>query len=114
MHELSIALGIVKIAEDETQKAHATAVEKIELQIGALSGIELDALHYVWNQAVKDTVLEGAELEIDFREGKARCMDCDTEFPMEKVYDNCPKCRSYFKEVISGKELLVKALEVVT
>ncbi len=113
MHELSIALGIIKIAEDETRKADATKVEKIELQIGALSGVELDALDYVWEQAVKDTVLEGAELEIDFVSGKARCLECQTEFSMEKVYDNCPKCQSYFKEIISGKELLVKALEVI-
>ena len=43
MHELSIALGIVKIAEDETAKAKATSVTKIELEIGVLSGIELDS-----------------------------------------------------------------------
>ena len=30
MHELSIALGIVKIAEDETAKAKAKKVTKIE------------------------------------------------------------------------------------
>ena len=44
MHELSIAMGIVKIAEDETAKAKATEVSKIELIIGVLSGVEIDSL----------------------------------------------------------------------
>lgn len=113
MHELSIALGIVKIAEDETAKAKATAVSRIELVVGALSGVELDALNFVWEAAVKDTVLAGAELDIDHVSGKAQCMDCETIFEVENVYDSCPKCASYLKNIIQGKELKVKALEVV-
>ncbi|VAW24808.1 hypothetical protein MNBD_BACTEROID04-509, partial [hydrothermal vent metagenome] len=44
MHELSIVMGIVKIAEDETAKVEENTVTKIELEIGQLAGIELDAL----------------------------------------------------------------------
>ena len=40
MHELSVAMGIVKIAETETEKAGAREVEAIELEIGTLAGIE--------------------------------------------------------------------------
>ena len=112
MHELSIAMGIVKIAEEETKKASASAVSKIELTIGALSGVELEALNFVWSAAVKDTVLEGAELTIDHIQGKAKCMDCDSCFDVENIYDNCPKCGSYLKVITQGKELKVKALEV--
>jgi len=64
MHELSVAIGIVNIAEKETQKANKKRVELIELEIGSLSGVELDSLEYVWNVAVKGTVLEGAEKNI--------------------------------------------------
>ena len=46
MHELSIALGIVKIAEDETAKVNADEVTKIELEIGVLSGIEIESLNF--------------------------------------------------------------------
>ena len=64
MHELSVALGIVKIAEDETKKAHAKSVEIIELEIGFLAGIELRFFDFVWPSAVKNTVLEHAEKKI--------------------------------------------------
>jgi hydrogenase nickel incorporation protein HypA/HybF len=31
---------------------------------------------------------------------------------MELIYDACPKCNSYFKDILQGKELKVKSLEV--
>ncbi len=113
MHELSIAMGIVKIAEDETRKAHATRVEVIELEIGTLAGIEFEALEFVWPAAVKGTVLETAAKRVDVIPGKARCMDCDTPFDVTRLYDTCPSCHSNLKAIVQGKELRVKALEVV-
>ena len=113
MHELSIAMGIVRIAENETAKANAEKVVKIELEIGVLAGVELDSLNFVWESAVKDSVLEKAEKEISVIEGKGKCADCDTVFEMEYIYDICPKCSSNFKGILQGKELRVKALEVI-
>lgn len=113
MHELSIALGIVKIAEDETAKVKAEKVTKIELLVGVLSGVELDSLNFVWESAVKDTVLEHALKEITVIKGEGKCVDCETEFAMENIYDCCPNCSSNFKGILKGKELKVKALEVI-
>jgi hydrogenase nickel incorporation protein HypA/HybF len=113
MHELSVAMGIVKIAETETEKAGAREVETIELEIGTLAGIEFEALDFVWPVAVKDTVLEKAEKRVEVIQGKARCMDCDTVFEMTRFYDACPTCSSNLKAILQGKELRVKALEVV-
>ena len=113
MHELSVALGIVKIAEDETKKAKAKAVELIELEIGLLAGIEFDSLDFVWPAAVKNTVLERAERKIFKIKGKGKCIDCDTIFAIEHLYDSCPNCNSNFKGILQGKELRVKALEVI-
>jgi len=112
MHELSVALGIVKIAEAETAKAKAKEVELIELEIGTLAGIEFESLDFVWSSAVKDTVLEKAIKKIDIIKAKAKCVDCDTVFEIENVYDSCPSCSSFFKSILQGKELKVKALEV--
>ncbi len=112
MHELSIALGIVKIAEVERQKANALKVDRIELEIGALSGVELESLDFVWPMAVKDTTLENAIYEVDYVAGKARCLECGQAYSIENLFDMCPLCKGYFKDVISGKELRVKALEV--
>ena len=113
MHEMSIALGIVRIAEDEVKKAKANKVQVIELTIGELSGIEKEALDFAWPVAVKETVLEGAERRIDYIPGIGKCVECELEFPLEKLHDACPECNSYFKDILQGKELKVIALEVV-
>lgn len=112
MHELSIALGIVDIAEKETKKAKKNKVELIELEIGTLAGIEFDSLEFIWAAAVKNTVLEGAEKKINIIQAEAKCGDCQHIFKVKYFYDSCPECNSFLKSIIKGKELLIKSLEI--
>ena len=109
---MSVALGIVKIAESETAKANANRVDLIELEIGTLAGIEFESLDFVWPAAVKDTVLEKAKKKVHVIQAKGKCMDCEYEFEIKNIYDPCPKCASFLKNILFGKELRVKALEV--
>ncbi len=112
MHELSIAMGIIDIAQKEIDKVNAKKIELIELEIGTLAGIEFDSLDFVWPSAVKGTVLEHAVKKINIIHGEAKCSDCDTIFKLDNIYDACPNCNGYLKGIIKGKELLVKSLEV--
>ncbi len=112
MHELSIAIGIVEIAEKETRKVNKKKVDSIELEIGTLSGIEINALEYAWEIAVSGTVLEHSQKKITSIDAKATCLDCNTKFIITNIYDLCPLCESYKKEIIKGKELIVKSIEV--
>lgn len=112
MHELSIAMGIVKIARNELKKAKASKITRIELEIGDLAGIEFEALDFVWPMAVRATVLEKAERRVHKVQGKAKCLECESEFTITQVYDPCPLCNSYLKGITQGKELRVLALEV--
>jgi len=110
MHELSIALGIVDIATRTCAEAGATQVESITLEIGTLAGVQMDALLFVWPSAVENTVLQHAERIIEQPQGEAICLECSTTFPMQKQFDACPNCQSYFKEVLRGKELNVRSM----
>jgi hydrogenase nickel incorporation protein HypA/HybF len=111
MHEMSIALNIVEIAEKEAKKAAVDEFAAIELEIGTLAGIEYSALEFVWESAVKDSVLEKAKKSITKIQAIACCRQCNTEYNIEFVHDPCPKCESFEKEIIRGKELRVKSLE---
>lgn len=113
MHELSIVMSIVDIAEAEIHKSAAQAVESIELEIGQLAGIQLESLEFVWDVAVRNTVLQKATRHIRHIPGKARCSDCDTEFEMQQLYDACPNCGQYFSEILQGQELKIKSLTIV-
>ena len=113
MHELSIVMGIIGIAETETAKAGGHAVEEIELDIGTLSTVDMDAFDFAWTQGVKDTLLEHSRKNVNRIEGQARCMDCDVRFSVQEVYDPCPACGGHLLEILQGKELRVKSLVVV-
>lgn len=112
MHELSIVMGIIDIAEDVVRKNNAHKVERIELEIGTMAGVEMQALDFAWYEAVRNTVLAEAERDIIKIGARARCMDCDTEFPVTNQLEQCPICHGFLKTFIQGKELRVKALEV--
>ncbi len=111
MHEMSIALGIVKIATDEAKKAKVDSFAFIDLEIGTLAGIEFDSLDFVWKPATMDSVLEKTTKRVHKIQAKAKCMDCDSNFTLINIHDSCPKCKSFFKIILQGKELRVKSLE---
>ena len=112
MHELSIAVGIVDLAEKEAFKAGAGSILSIELEIGKLSGVELEALEFAWPVATKGTMLEKTEKIIHHIQGKARCSGCGAVYPIENLYDACPECDCYNKDIFQGKELRIKSLTV--
>ncbi|MGZ3944922.1 MAG: hydrogenase maturation nickel metallochaperone HypA/HybF [Mucilaginibacter sp.] len=112
MHELSVVMGIIEIAERQARAANADVIEEIELDIGTLSGIEIAALDFAWSQAVKQTMLHHTVKKTNSISALAKCMDCDAEFVIEKYYDACPLCGEHLLEIIKGKELRVKSLLV--
>ena len=112
MHELSIVKSIIGIADSAVSNRSEVVINRIDLEIGELSGVEYSALDFAWDIATKDTVLEDAERCIDKVKGMARCSECDHEFEIKQLYDPCPNCASYFNEVLKGKELRVKSITI--
>lgn len=110
MHELSIVMSVVDIANEEAIKAKVEAFSQIELKIGTQSGIEMDAFNFAWPIGVKDSVLENANLLVHYVQAISECSECGNKFEIENIYDSCPKCNSIFTEVIQGKELKISAL----
>ena len=113
MHELSIVMSIVEIASEQATLAKADAIEEIELDIGELSGVEMQAFDFAWQQVIKDTPLQHAERVVNRIEGLGCCTDCNIEFSVHQLYDACPVCNGHFITIKKGKELMEKSLVVV-
>lgn len=113
MHEFSIARSIVDIAEEAVAARQGKTVERVTLDIGQLSGIELDALTFVWDAATKESVLESAERVINIIPGQAKCLECGEEFEPAVLMDACPQCGSYFYDILKGKEMQVRSLVII-
>jgi hydrogenase nickel incorporation protein HypA/HybF len=114
MHELSIVMNIIEIAESEIRKAGGGIAEEIELDIGILSTIDKNAFDFAWKQGIRGTSLEDAKLHVNRIEGRAKCLDCNIEFQIGNLYDNCPVCKGYLNQIIQGKELKVKTITIAS
>ncbi len=112
MHEFSIAMSIIEIAETEAKKVDATAVNELVLDIGTLAGIEFYALDTAMEMAIKNTMLEKAKIKVNKIQARARCSGCGEEYDIENVFDACPKCGNLYHDLLCGKELQIKSLVV--
>ncbi len=112
MHELSIVMSILDIAEKESAKNKAVQIDEIELEIGELSGVDMPAFDFAWQQAVKATRLEAAVKTVNHIPGEGLCMNCEAVFPMHQLYKPCPVCGDHFITILKGKELRVKSLVI--
>ncbi|HEX6828205.1 MAG TPA: hydrogenase maturation nickel metallochaperone HypA [Burkholderiales bacterium] len=112
MHEMSLAEGVVQIVEDYARREHIRRVKAVWLEIGRLSGVEAEAMRFCFDAAARDTVAEGARLEIVELAGSAWCMKCSEPVAVAARYDPCPRCGGYQLQVTGGTEMRVKELEI--
>ena len=112
MHELSLVMGVLNIAEEEMKKHQAALIEEIELDIGLLSGVEMAAFDFAWEQAKKSTPLENTKRTINLIAGEGVCQDCNHAFSVQEFYDPCPNCGQHLIHILKGKEFRVKSLTV--
>lgn len=109
MHELSITRSVVGIVRE---RAAGRKVKRVTLTIGKLSGIEVEAVRFCFPMVSEGTELEGATLEIDEPEGRARCLGCQEMLTLTVPLGLCPCERRERLELVSGEELTVKEMEV--
>ncbi|SRR6266404_296734 len=113
MHELSIALSIVELAEEEAEKNGGGRVNAVHLRLGLLSGVVKDALLGSYELACAGTVLEGSRLIIEEIPVVGYCSKCETPRNVDSVqWFVCPECSTPMSEVLQGRELQVAALEI--
>lgn len=113
MHELGIMQNIVNSVEEYADENHITEIAKVIVEVGQISGVVPESLEFCFGVCTKDTVLEGALLEIERVPAIGRCKQCGEEFNLFENDFTCPSCSGSEWDVVSGKELVIKGLEVV-
>ncbi|SHH74095.1 hydrogenase maturation nickel metallochaperone HypA/HybF [Ferrimonas marina] len=112
MHEMSLAEGILAIVEQQRAQSPFGCVKSIELEIGELAGVELESLLFSLDAVFKHSVADGAEVRVERLPGLAHCFNCDSEVPLSRRGESCPRCGGFQLHLIGGSEMRVKSLEV--
>lgn len=112
MHEMSLAESVLQLIEDAARRDRFNKVSTVWLEIGQLSVVEPEAMAFCFDAVTRNTVADGARLEIITLPGQGWCQACALTVPMTEVFDECPHCGGYPLQVTAGAEMRVKELEV--
>ena len=112
MHELALAESMLAIAERAARGNGAERILAVRLEIGALSQVEPEALHFCFDAVTRGSLAEYARLEIVTIPGEAWCMPCAAAVPLSALGRPCPTCGSYQLSVTRGDAMRVKEIEV--
>lgn len=112
MHELSIATEIITIAQKEMTERRLDTIKAVGVRLGALSGIDPEALSFGFQAGTIDTPLADVELIIEQVPVKGRCRSCGRGFQVDEFIFLCPHCQSTDMELTQGEELEIAHLIV--
>lgn len=121
MHELSLSSAIV---DTVLRHAEGRRVSGVELRVGRLRQVVPDSLGFYFEIVSRDTLAEGAELELELVDALMRCESCSHEWdpappPAEDESQlmllpqfRCPECERAGASVVRGEELEVESIIV--
>ncbi|HEY1270626.1 MAG TPA: hydrogenase maturation nickel metallochaperone HypA [Terriglobales bacterium] len=113
MHELSIAMNIVELAEEEIRRREGVHVTAVHLKLGDLSGVVKDALLSAYEMARVGTPLKDSRLVIQEVPVWVFCPRCRARRPISSTQlFCCASCGTPTSEIVQGKELEIVALEI--
>jgi hydrogenase nickel incorporation protein HypA/HybF len=113
MHEVGIMESAMAAVLEQARAHGARKVHRVVLRVGALSGVEPEALRFAFEIVARDTAAEGAELVIDTVPALARCPDCELEFEASAGFIfACPRCSRLSGDLRRGRELELSQIEM--
>lgn len=113
MHELSIAYELVAIAEAHVRDAGGSAVERVTVRIGELSGVVEEALQFGYDIATAGTLLEGSSLIVERVPIIAFCPTCAQQQTLDTMqYLACPVCHTPTPDILQGRELEISSMAI--
>lgn len=111
MHELSVCIALVEQVERIAKDRAGSAVDRIVVRLGPLSGIEPQLLLRSYPMAASGTVAEHADLRIDPADVVVHCTQCDCETSAAPNRLLCGECGDFRTRIVSGDEMILQRVE---
>lgn len=112
MHELALCQSILSIVESEARSHQVQRVRAVRLEVGDLACASAEAIAYCFDAVTRNTIADGATLELVRTPGEAWCLDCGARVSIVDRHQPCPHCGSFTLSICSGEELRVTEVEV--
>jgi hydrogenase nickel incorporation protein HypA/HybF len=112
MHEVGLIQNTLELAIEQAKRSKASRIHAIRMRVGALSGVESEALEFAFDVVTQGTMAAGAKLEVERVSVICHCSHCDQEFEPAGFLYECPHCHAMDVAVRRGRELELMSLEV--
>lgn len=110
MHEYSIVQALVERIDREVKARGATAVHRVGVRVGELSGVEPELLTTAFETFRAGTCCEGARLGVNYVKAAWACRDCGAPIAAGEVLA-CPACGGRAR-LAQGDEMYLDQLEL--
>ncbi len=114
MHEMAIASDLIRQVVDTAEQHKATRVREIELEVGAMRLVVLDALRLAFEAVTEGTVAEGATLTLVEIPPRAECRVCEHSFEPAIDCYLCPRCEKADVKIVAGNDIILRSLSCDT
>jgi len=112
VHELSVCQALLRQVTDIAMESGASAVARIIVEVGPLSGIDPALLASAFDVVRAGSYASGAELSIETMPVTISCLVCGTESQTLPNRLLCAGCGGYRTRVVSGDELRLRTVEL--
>lgn len=113
MHELGVVMEAVRTVEEFAKSNGVSRIASVVLQIGELSSMIPHYVEACYPAACDGTLLEGSALRIEVLPANGRCLSCSRIYNVPLNGGTCPFCGKSGREMLGGKEFLVKEIEAL-
>ena len=110
MHEYSIVQALVDRVAAEARAHQATAVHRLSIRIGELSGVEPTLLTTAYETFRERTICEGAALDLQMVAARWECPGCGRVIVRGDLL-TCPTC-AVPARLAQGDEIILDRIEM--
>lgn len=112
MHELALCQGLMTEVHRVARAHGASAVHRVRVAVGALSGVEPGLLERAFQIARAGTVAHDARLQLVVLPARVACDACgvQAEVPPNRLL--CPGCGTWRVRLVGGEELQLMQVEL--
>jgi hydrogenase nickel incorporation protein HypA/HybF len=110
MHEYSIVQALLDQVAERARAHGATAVRRVSVKIGALSGVEPELLATAYDAFRARSICESAPLIIEQVPARWRCPRCSRDVSMGGPL-RCAACGAPAR-LVAGDEILLERIEL--
>jgi hydrogenase nickel incorporation protein HypA/HybF len=110
---MSIAESLVGIVRETLEReVPGGRVEAVDLRVGRLRAVIPENLRFCFEVICGGTELEGAVLRIEEVPVRVRCAECGVSMEKDAPVFLCDACGSPRLDLLSGKELEIRSIDV--